>query len=107
LDAALDKVIAAGGIISEKLSQGLDARQFAVIQDPIGASIRLWKSASQQGVELMHEPGAVAWNELSTNDPDKAAEFYEAVLGVEAETVPFGALPYAELMVGGRRVPAS
>ena len=55
----------------------------------------------------MHEPGAVAWNELSTNDPDKAAEFYEAVLGVEAETVPFGALPYAELMVGGRRVPAS
>lgn len=36
------------------------------------------------------EPGCFCWNELTTNDPKKAASFYESLFGWEAKTVDMG-----------------
>ena len=106
VDETLDKVRAAGGSgsVAGRQGEARNGNRFAVIQDTVGAYARLWNSAPQEGAELLHEPGAVAWHELSTNDAHRAAAFYKSALDVETENVRAGPMPYSEMIVDGQRV---
>jgi predicted enzyme related to lactoylglutathione lyase len=53
----------------------------AIALDPTGARFGIWQAESMIGMSLVDEPGAVAWNEQISREPDRAREFYGAVFG--------------------------
>lgn len=59
----------------------MTAGRMAVIQDPTGATLALWEPTEHIGAEVVNEPGALCWNELYTNDPGAAAQFYTQLFG--------------------------
>jgi predicted enzyme related to lactoylglutathione lyase len=55
--------------------------KMAIFADPTGAVFGIWEPGTFAGAERVNEPGALAWNELGTRDPDAAKAFYGAVFG--------------------------
>ncbi|WP_338200044.1 VOC family protein [Candidatus Nephthysia bennettiae] len=73
----------------------------AIVSDPGGAVLGLWQPRAFAGAGVFNEPGAVAWNELATRDPEAAKEFYARALGWRGETNEIG---YTQWMLNGRAV---
>ena len=82
----LGRVEAMGGTVIQGPFEEAGVGTIGIIRDAVGAYVRLWHSAPQHGGEIFNVPGAMIWNELNTKEPEKAAEFYEELLGVEAVT---------------------
>ncbi len=83
--ATLAKATEAGG---EPITQPMDVvglGTMAVFTDPTGAVCGIWQPGTFAGAELVNEPGAFAWNELGTRDPDAAKSFYGTVFGWDVE----------------------
>jgi predicted enzyme related to lactoylglutathione lyase len=59
----------------------MDLGRMAIFADPTGAVFGIWQPGTFVGAGLVNEPGALAWNELGTRDPDAAKAFYAAVFG--------------------------
>jgi predicted enzyme related to lactoylglutathione lyase len=74
--------------------------RIATLRDPVGAIVSLWQPGSSAGAELVNDPGAWCWNELSTTDVERARSFYGDLLGWEFETSPSG---YATIVCAGGR----
>jgi predicted enzyme related to lactoylglutathione lyase len=85
VDAIAARAADAGGAVVMSPFDVMDAGRMAVVQDPTGAMICLWQAKNNIGAQVVNEPGAFSWNELSTNDVDKAAAFYAKVFGWEAQ----------------------
>jgi predicted enzyme related to lactoylglutathione lyase len=68
--------------------------KMAMIQDPTGGVVGLWQAIEHQGAQRKQAPGSLCWNELATNDPEKAATFYAGVCGWEHSTKDMGATSY-------------
>ncbi len=102
-DAVAGKVAGAGGQVFMEPMDVFDSGRMAVASDPTGAVIAFWQPKAHIGSEIVNEAGALAWNELITDDVDKAAAFFKAVLGVDVmnQTEPF---PYSMLMVDEKPV---
>ncbi|MEW1957117.1 VOC family protein [Kineococcus sp. NPDC059986] len=81
LDAALDRVRAAGGSVvrppTEGESEGGGTRA-AVVADPTGAEVGLLQGG---GADWVNGPGGLAWDDLRSTDPAASTAFYAAVLG--------------------------
>lgn len=71
--------------------------------DPAGAPFGLWEAAPFPGFQAAMEPGAPVWFELETQQGEASAEFYAALLGVEAPTSPEMAGSYWIVTVGGEQ----
>jgi predicted enzyme related to lactoylglutathione lyase len=71
--------------------------------DPAGAPFGLWEAAPFPGFQAAMEPGAPVWFELETRQGESSAEFYAALLGVEAPTSPEMAGSYWVVTVGGEQ----
>ena len=67
-DASIDKVKAAGGTVFVEPMDVLDVGRMAVFADPTGAAAAVWQPRRHIGAGLVNEPGALAWNELTTRD---------------------------------------
>jgi predicted enzyme related to lactoylglutathione lyase len=65
-----------------------DAGRMVAVQDPTGAIIAAWQPGASIGARVVNEPGALAWADVVTPDPDAAARFYGDWLGWTAEEVP-------------------
>ncbi|HLH46057.1 MAG TPA: VOC family protein [Acidimicrobiales bacterium] len=100
LDDVLDKAKGAGGTVLFGPQDVMAAGRMSIVADPTGAVIAFWQPAEHKGAQVVNEPGALAWNELSTSDLDRAKAFYSAVLGWEWG----GAPEYAEAKVAGRTI---
>ena len=100
LDESLDQVKQAGGKLLDGPMDEDGVGRMAVIQDAVGAYLRLWTPAPDQGGEVFNIPGAMIWNELCTEDPDQAAAFYKDALGLRAGTIDAGGKPYTLLKIG-------
>jgi len=76
--AALAKKL--GGKVYKEPSDIPTVGRFAVIADPQGASISVFKPASAMA---LHEPkeGEVCWRELLTSDSEAAFKFYAEIFG--------------------------
>jgi uncharacterized protein len=59
----------------------MDVGRMAVASDPTGAFFMLWQPKSHVGAGIVNAPGALAWNELGTNDVDTAKRFYADLFG--------------------------
>jgi uncharacterized protein len=80
-DTTAAKAKEAGGNVMVEPMDVLDYGRMAFLVDPTGAAIGLWQPGRNIGAGLVNEPGALAWNELETRDPDAAKAFYAAVFG--------------------------
>lgn len=64
-----------------------------VVEDPTGAVFALWESKRGETTDPQGH-GAVYWNELSTSDPKKSAEFYCQLADWEHKETSFGEFDY-------------
>lgn len=59
----------------------MDAGRLSIIHDPTGAVVAMWQAKKQIGAQVINEPGAMCWNELSTTDVEAAGKFYRTTFG--------------------------
>jgi predicted enzyme related to lactoylglutathione lyase len=98
--ATAEKVKSLGGkVLRGPMSAG--PGQMAVIQDPTGAVFAIFQTLQSMGTFLYMENGASCWNELMTNDVDRAGKFYAALFGWKPDpmNVPGGS-PYVVFKQG-------
>jgi len=103
-DDVAEKVKEAGG---EVHLEPMDVREFgrmAIFADPTGAVYGVWQAGEHKGSQVVGEPGAVAWHQCNTRDPDKAIDFYAEVFGWESEKVDTGGADYWQLSYEGATV---
>ncbi len=81
VDAAAGRVTAAGGRLWTPPRQAGPHGRLLVATDPTGGRFGLWTAGTQQGAELIDEPGAPTWTELHTADPATAEAFYAELCG--------------------------
>jgi uncharacterized protein len=79
----------------------MDAGRMATIADPVGATLHVWEPRTNIGARLVNAPGAMAWNDLVTPDPEAAERFYGALFGWTAQEIP-GAGGYRVIRNGER-----
>ena len=105
VDATTGKVEAAGGSVLMPAMDVMEVGRMAGIADPTGGAVCLWQAGAHIGAERVGEPGTIAWAELMTTDPDRAAAFFGDVLGVtsEASPMPEGE-PYTVVKAAGQDV---
>lgn len=103
VEATLDAVRSEGGEVLDGPSDEPGIGRIALIRDPVGAYLRVWRSEPPHGAQVFDLPGAMTWNELSTAEPEKAASFYERVFGLEVETTEHP-VHYTSLKIDGRAV---
>lgn len=100
----VDDVVAKAGDAGGKVLFGpmdvMTAGRMAIIADPTGAVIGAWQPGDHLGAQLVNEPGAFIWCELSTSDLERSKAFYSAVFGWGWG----GSEQYAEAQVSGRTV---
>ena len=80
-----DEIAARAKEVGGKVVMGpfdvMEHGRMAVLQDPTGAMFSIWQPREHIGVELVNEPGTLTWNELHTNDTEKAARLYTELFG--------------------------
>jgi predicted enzyme related to lactoylglutathione lyase len=64
--------------------------EMAQFRDPAGARFAIWRPAGTPGVDLVNEPGSLAWIELHVPGVTAVQGFYETVLGWRFEETPWG-----------------
>ena len=104
VDAAVARVVDAGGKVEAGPFDVMDLGRMAAIQDPTGARVSLWQAGTTPGTARANEPGTPIWNELVSPDLPTATRFYEEVLGVSWQTRSMQAGDYTLLVVGDRPV---
>jgi predicted enzyme related to lactoylglutathione lyase len=102
-DATEAAITANGGtVIAPAMTVG-ELGRMLVAADPQGAVFGVWQPLEFPGAQIVNEPGALVWNQLSTPDPEAAATFYRAVLGLEAAPMP-GMPEFTGFQVNGRTI---
>ncbi|MDP9240479.1 MAG: VOC family protein [Actinomycetota bacterium] len=74
-----------------------------IAQDPQGAAFGVWQSAGMHGSGLYMEPGALAWTDVRTSDPDGARAFYSAVFDYRFEPMDGAPEDYQLIRFDGAR----
>jgi len=100
VDAVTKNVEGAGGTVIMAPMDVMSAGRMAIYRDTTGAVIAAWQPRDHLGAQLVNEPGAFTWDELSTSDMAKSKAFYTAAFGWQWG----GAEEYAEFQVNGRTV---
>ncbi len=100
-DATTAAVKDAGGTVMAEPMDVMDLGRMAIFADPTGAVFGIWQPGTFPGAGRVNEPGALAWNELATRDPEAAKAFYGAVFGWGFEDREMGEMgTYTEWKLG-------
>lgn len=101
VDAAAETVTKAGGQVHAPPFDVPGVGRMAPVSDPDGARLNLYRPTDEAGIQLLREPGAYCWSELNTHDPERAIEFYGALLGWRVDRSPGSdGYPYFEFNRG-------
>jgi len=102
-DETAAKAKALGATLAQEPFDAMEHGRMAVIKDPTGAHFCIWQAKSHPGLGLKGETNSLCWNELLTNDTEKAKEFYTKLFGwkTKADT---GATPYTEWINGEEHI---
>jgi predicted enzyme related to lactoylglutathione lyase len=79
------------------------AGRMCVLHDPTGAVFAVWQPIDNPGAGVYRDIGAFCWNELGTNDTQKAADFYSTLFGWGTEKMP-GPMDYTIFKNGDQGV---
>lgn len=99
VDAIAARVEGAGGKVIFPPMDVTDAGRMAIFEDPTGAAFGVWQPRNHIGAQIVNTPNALVWNELQTNDPAAAAQFYGKVFDWSNKVNDNG---YYSLAVDGR-----
>ena len=106
--ASADEVVvrakSLGGNVIKEAFDVFDAGRMALLQDPTGATFAVWQPNKHIGARIVNHPGTFCWNELVTNDRDKAGNFYTKLFGWDTKVHEMGPNPYTEFKSGDRTV---
>ena len=102
VDEVARKAESAGGKIIVPPMDVMAAGRMAIFMDTTGAVIAAWQPGEHLGAQLVNEPGAFVWSELSSSDVAKSKAFYSAVFGWGWG----GGDDYPEAQVSGRTIGA-
>jgi predicted enzyme related to lactoylglutathione lyase len=80
-EAVVQKIRDAGGMVVVEPMDIDPYGRMTIALDPQGNSFGLWESKEHTGARIYNEPGGYAWNEISTDDPAAAQDFYAKVFG--------------------------
>jgi predicted enzyme related to lactoylglutathione lyase len=100
--AAASNATELGGNIVVEPFDVMEEGRMAVIQDPTGAFFCVWQPRNTIGAGLVNGHGLLSLNQLNTNDPERAIEFYSALFGWSFDAVPDSEIPYWGVRVGDR-----
>lgn len=92
-----------GTVVVAPMDLGQEGRM-AVFIDPDGAPFSVWQGRDMPGAQLLSAPGALAWNELTTHDPNRAKSFYGRVFGWGAQDNADGAVTYTMFTMNNQPV---
>jgi hypothetical protein len=108
VDATIERFKAAGGRVYHGPDEIAGIGRFAVLADPEGATIALFKpsSAGDGPPPAGFNPGHVGWHELHAADREAAFAFYAGLFGwTKAEAIELGPMgTYQMFAVGGTMV---
>ncbi|MFF7531579.1 VOC family protein [Streptomyces bobili] len=95
-----------GEVLMEPMQVG-EFGTMCLAREPSGAVFGVWQAGSHEGFEAMGVPGAYAWAEVFTREPEKADTFLSAVYGygqkqMEDEGIDFRLYDLGERPVLGR-----
>jgi predicted enzyme related to lactoylglutathione lyase len=90
-------------LLAEPFKMG-DQGYMAVIKDPTGATVNLWKSTNSEDSALVNEEGAPCWNELITQNLNQARDFYSKLFGWKIEAQKGSKVPYYVAKLGSERI---
>ena len=85
LDETLQQWQTQGGSVEMPACDIMDSGRMAMVKDPTGAYVGLWQAKDFTGAGVVNEVSTFCWAELQTRGADKAAEFYQSVLGWDIE----------------------
>lgn len=102
VDASTAKTAELGGNVVVEPFDVLDAGRMSVVADPTGAVFSMWQPRDSIGAEVVNVPGSLTWNELATNDVDRATEFYGALFAWGFEEMTGGPMRYVLIRNGDR-----
>lgn len=77
-----------------------DVGRMAVVTDPTGATFALWEPKAHKGAAVVNEANSLVWNELLTNNIDKAGAFYTDLFGWGSESKNVGQYDYTSFLNG-------
>lgn len=81
VDAVAARAQVLGGRVYKEPTDIPTVGRFAVIADPQGAAIAIFKSAAEMAPHDVTEEGEFCWNELMTSDASAAFKFYSDLFG--------------------------
>jgi predicted enzyme related to lactoylglutathione lyase len=85
LSASVERALRTGGRVLVPPAVTKSAGRWALIADPVGASVGLWEAGTREGAQLVNARRAWALSTLHTTDPDASKAFYSEMFGWEAE----------------------
>ena len=105
IDAAAQRVSAAGGTVVMAPFDVGDQGRVAVFQDPSGAFISSWQGTRMGGFAT-NARGSYGWAELNARGVDKALPFYQQVFGwtTRQSEMGEGQPPYTEFQLDGESI---
>ena len=89
-DAVAARIVETGGVVLLGPDQVGTAGRLAVAADPTGAVFGIWQTGDLFGAAVVNEHGGLNWNELITDDIDRATAFYDTVFGFDSEVEDWG-----------------
>lgn len=101
-DRMAERTRSLGGTVMMDPFDVFEVGRMTIIQDPTGAVVALWEPRTHIGAGIVGEPNTLCWNELATNDPERAAGFYTRLLDWETEQQPMGDFIYTYFKQGDR-----
>lgn len=101
VDASLARAVELGGQEAMPVTPVGPESRFAAIMDPTGAPVFLWQNDAPDEKQTYDLPGALAWNDLMTRDPEKAADFFTKLVGWEISKMEDSAEPYWQISIDG------
>lgn len=100
LDATLAKATSLGAAVIMPAMDVLESGRMAAIADPTGGAVFFWQANKHPGAGLFMAPGAISWADLSTPDPQAAADFFGELVGWEYSKMD-DPQPYWQVQVDG------
>ena len=102
VDESAKQAESLGGTILAPPFDVMEYGRMAVVQDPTGAVFQIWQAKQNIGAEILNEPGALCWTELTTSDTKAAEAFYTKLFGWGVKHAAPGApMEYTEFSVAG------
>ena len=103
-DATAETAKAAGGMVVLEPFDVFDAGRMCFFIDAAGAFTGVWQAGQHIGAQLVNEPGALCWNELTCRDVEGAKAFYKSVFGWDGVGSDAGGFEYVEWQLDGQSV---